>query len=228
MRSSTHGSASESSPRWQRVKSLTFVELKELLERDRRESLRPRAEAGERRLLRCTKGFDGRVPCTVYRLTEEGRKGARPLSRPDGGADPGRPAPLRKPAGGAGSEPAAILRGPMRWSQSFLVTLREVPGDAEVVSHQLLYRAGHDPEARGGHLLVHAVRLPVAQEDDRDRPRGDGRDGRPGGRPPDPPAEGALGRVGALGPLPSTTASSSTSRTARRASSRSRRRPRRP
>jgi prolyl-tRNA synthetase len=30
----------------------------------------------------------------------------------------------------------------MRWSQSFLVTLREVPGDAEVASHQLLYRAG--------------------------------------------------------------------------------------
>ncbi len=30
----------------------------------------------------------------------------------------------------------------MRWSQSFLTTLREVPGDAEVVSHQLLYRAG--------------------------------------------------------------------------------------
>jgi prolyl-tRNA synthetase len=30
----------------------------------------------------------------------------------------------------------------MRWSKSFLVTLREVPGDAEVVSHQLLYRAG--------------------------------------------------------------------------------------
>ena len=30
----------------------------------------------------------------------------------------------------------------MRWSRYFLVTLREVPGDAEVVSHQLLYRAG--------------------------------------------------------------------------------------
>lgn len=30
----------------------------------------------------------------------------------------------------------------MKWTQSFLVTLREVPGDAEVVSHQLLYRAG--------------------------------------------------------------------------------------
>ncbi len=30
----------------------------------------------------------------------------------------------------------------MRWSNYFLATLREVPGDAEVVSHQLLYRAG--------------------------------------------------------------------------------------
>jgi prolyl-tRNA synthetase len=30
----------------------------------------------------------------------------------------------------------------MRWSNYFLSTLREVPGDAEVVSHQLLYRAG--------------------------------------------------------------------------------------
>jgi prolyl-tRNA synthetase len=30
----------------------------------------------------------------------------------------------------------------MKWTQSFLVTLREVPGDAEVISHQLLYRAG--------------------------------------------------------------------------------------
>ncbi|MBL8114053.1 MAG: proline--tRNA ligase, partial [Acidobacteria bacterium] len=30
----------------------------------------------------------------------------------------------------------------MRWSQSLLSTLREVPGDAEAVSHQLMYRAG--------------------------------------------------------------------------------------
>jgi prolyl-tRNA synthetase len=30
----------------------------------------------------------------------------------------------------------------MRWSRFLLATLREVPGDAEVVSHQLLYRAG--------------------------------------------------------------------------------------
>ncbi len=38
----------------------------------------------------------------------------------------------------------------MRWSQSFLVTLREVPGDAEVVSHQLLYRAGHIQKLAAG------------------------------------------------------------------------------
>ncbi len=30
----------------------------------------------------------------------------------------------------------------MRWSQTLLVTLREVPGDAEAISHQLMYRAG--------------------------------------------------------------------------------------
>jgi prolyl-tRNA synthetase len=38
----------------------------------------------------------------------------------------------------------------MRWSQSFLVTLREVPGDAEVVSHQLLYRAGYIQKLAAG------------------------------------------------------------------------------
>ena len=30
----------------------------------------------------------------------------------------------------------------MRWSQYFLPTLREAPGDAEVISHKLLSRAG--------------------------------------------------------------------------------------
>lgn len=30
----------------------------------------------------------------------------------------------------------------MRWSQSFIATLREVPADAEIVSHQLMVRAG--------------------------------------------------------------------------------------
>ena len=30
----------------------------------------------------------------------------------------------------------------MRWSQAYLQTAREVPADAEVVSHQLMVRAG--------------------------------------------------------------------------------------
>ena len=60
---------------------------------------------------------------------------------------------------------------------------------------------GDDPEARRGHLFVHAVWLPLAPEDDRDRARGDGRDGRDGSRPSDPPAERAVGGVGPLGPI---------------------------
>ncbi len=60
---------------------------------------------------------------------------------------------------------------------------------------------GDADEGRRRHLLLHADGLPVAQEDDRDRPRGDGPDGRPRGRPADRAAEGALGRVGAVGPL---------------------------
>ena len=60
---------------------------------------------------------------------------------------------------------------------------------------------GADPQARRGHLLVHAVRIPVAEEDDRHRARGDGRDGGDGSRPADPPAEGALGGIGPLAAL---------------------------
>ena len=32
----------------------------------------------------------------------------------------------------------------MLWSQLFIPTLRETPAEAEVVSHQLLLRAGYD------------------------------------------------------------------------------------
>lgn len=57
------------------VKSRTFVELRELLDAtDGNLSVHARKleNAG---YIRCTKRFDGRVPCTVYRLTEKGRKG---------------------------------------------------------------------------------------------------------------------------------------------------------
>jgi prolyl-tRNA synthetase len=30
----------------------------------------------------------------------------------------------------------------MRWTQTFIPTLKETPADAEIVSHQLLLRAG--------------------------------------------------------------------------------------
>src|SRR5664280_3220448 len=60
---------------------------------------------------------------------------------------------------------------------------------------------GTHPQARRGHLFVHAVRIPVAEENDRDRPRGDGCHGRDGSRPADPAAERALGGIGPLATL---------------------------
>jgi DNA-binding MarR family transcriptional regulator len=57
------------------AKSRTFVELKKLLDAtDGNLSVHARKleNAG---YIRCTKRFDGRVPCTVYRLTDKGRKG---------------------------------------------------------------------------------------------------------------------------------------------------------
>src|SRR3712207_8116386 len=47
----------------------------------------------------------------------------------------------------------------MRWSQFFIPTLREVPADAEVVSHQLLLRAGYVRQLAAG---VYSY-LPLAQ-----------------------------------------------------------------
>ena len=38
----------------------------------------------------------------------------------------------------------------MRWSQSFIPTLKETPSDAEIVSHQLLLRAGLVRKLTGG------------------------------------------------------------------------------
>ena len=38
----------------------------------------------------------------------------------------------------------------MRWSQSFIPTLKETPSDAEIISHQLLLRAGLVRKLTGG------------------------------------------------------------------------------
>ena len=46
----------------------------------------------------------------------------------------------------------------MRMSHQFSQTLREAPGDAEVVSHQLLVRAGYiRPIAAGIFLISHSA-----------------------------------------------------------------------
>ena len=90
----------------------------------------------------------------------------------------------------------------MRWSHSFLSTLREAPGDAEVVSHKLLARAGMLTKVAAGiysftplgfRSLKKMIDI-VREEMDRT-----------GALEVDLPiaaAEGALGRVGAVGPLP--------------------------
>src|SRR4029453_17623560 len=38
--------------------------------------------------------------------------------------------------------PESLRRTPMRWSRYYLYTTREVPNDAEVISHQLMVRTG--------------------------------------------------------------------------------------
>ena len=49
-----------------------------------------------------------------------------------------------------GSLAPAILSSPMRWTRYFLQTVREVPGDAEAISHILLSRAGMIRRVAGG------------------------------------------------------------------------------
>ena len=47
----------------------------------------------------------------------------------------------------------------MRWSNTFIPTLRDDPADAEAVSHKLLVRAGLIRQLIGGHLFAAAARL---------------------------------------------------------------------
>ena len=44
----------------------------------------------------------------------------------------------------------------MRTSQFFFTTLKEAPSDAEVISHQLMLRAGFIKRAASGHLHLDA------------------------------------------------------------------------
>ena len=42
----------------------------------------------------------------------------------------------------------------MRWSSLFIPTLRDTPGDAEAISHQLLVRAGYVRQLHAGHYSL--------------------------------------------------------------------------
>ena len=46
----------------------------------------------------------------------------------------------------------------MRMSQYFLPTLKENPSEAQIVSHRLMLRAGHDPPDQRRHLCLAAAR----------------------------------------------------------------------
>ena len=47
----------------------------------------------------------------------------------------------------------------MRWSRYYLYTTREVPADAEVISHQLMVRAGMIKKVAAGIYTYLPVRL---------------------------------------------------------------------
>ena len=89
----------------------------------------------------------------------------------------------------------------MRYSQYFIPTLKETPSDAEVISHQLMLRAGHDTKTCRRHLQLPAAWAPLDPQGGEHRPGGDG----PCRRHRDADAGGAAGRalagVGALGAL---------------------------
>ena len=49
----------------------------------------------------------------------------------------------------------------MRWSQSFIPTLRDAPADAEAVSHKLLVRGGYIRQLHSGHYSLLPLGLKV-------------------------------------------------------------------
>ena len=63
----------------------------------------------------------------------------------------------------------------MRWSKTFIPTLRDNPADAEFPSHQLLIRGGLHPPARRRNLLVSSAGAAHDAQDHEHHPRGAGR-----------------------------------------------------
>ena len=67
----------------------------------------------------------------------------------------------------------------MRWSRYFLFTLRDNPSDAEVISHQLLARAGMIDKLAAGIYTYLPLGWRSIEKLDAHRARGDERGRRP-------------------------------------------------
>ena len=63
----------------------------------------------------------------------------------------------------------------MKWSQTLIPTQKETPADAQIVSHQLMLRAGLIRQLTAGVYDFLPLGLRVAAEGRGDRPRGDER-----------------------------------------------------
>ena len=80
----------------------------------------------------------------------------------------------------------------MRYSQMLIPTVKEVPAEAEITSHQLMIRAGLIRKVASGTYTYLPLGLADAAEDHRDRPRGDGPGRGPGDPDALPAADGAV------------------------------------
>ena len=89
----------------------------------------------------------------------------------------------------------------MRWSRYFLQTVREVPGDAEAVSHVLLTRAGMIRRIAAGIYSLTPLGLRSHRKTEAIVREEMDRAGRARGGAPDPPAARALGGERPLGAL---------------------------
>ena len=89
----------------------------------------------------------------------------------------------------------------MRYSEMFLPTGREVPSDAELISHQLMIRAGLIRKLTGGIYSYLPFGYRAIRKVEADRPGGDEPGRRPGGFSAHGAAGGTLAGVGPLGPL---------------------------
>lgn len=110
------------------------------------------------------------MTCRVRQCGESGseltRWAARPLrARPSGtlarGARHHTSRRIETETKGRGERRGPPIVDPMRWSTAFTPTLRDAPGDAEAISHQLLVRGGFIRQLHSGHYSLLPLGLKV-------------------------------------------------------------------